>query len=97
MKALVTTRAALLAASLFAVGCGPAATPQTTTTPSPFIAQVGGVWDGTQTLTSMGGGHCEPVLLRVGVPEPLSFAVQQTEVDLSARMMSAGTGLACDY
>ena len=97
MNAMVTTRAALLAASLFAAGCGPAGPPQATTTPSPFIAQVGGVWDGTQTLTSTGGGHCVPVLLRVGVAEPLSFAVQQTDVDLTARMMSAGTGLACDY
>jgi hypothetical protein len=96
MKRRITTRAALIAASLFAVSCGSTTTP-TTAGPSPFVAQVGGVWNGTQTLTSTAGGHCVPVLLQVGTAEPLTLSVRQNDVELTARMASAGTGIACNY
>jgi hypothetical protein len=97
MKPRITTRAAVLAASLFAAGCGSDGPAPTTASPSPFVAQVGGVWSGTQTLTSTDGGHCVPVLLRVGMVEPMSLSVRQDDVELTARMASPGTGIACNY
>jgi len=97
MKRTFTTRVGLLAATLAVVSCGSDTPTSTTASPSPFVAQVSGVWAGTQTLTSTEGGHCIPVLLQTGVVESLSLAVQQNEGELTARMSSAGTGLACNY
>jgi hypothetical protein len=97
MKPRITTRAALLAASLFAVGCESAVPAPTTTSPSPFVAQLAGVWNGTLTLTSAGGGHCVPSTMTIGGTEAVSMAVVQDNVDLTARVASATTGISCNY
>jgi hypothetical protein len=97
MKRRLTTPVATLAAALVAVGCGSDAPTPVTAGPSPFMAQVGGVWSGTQTLTSARGGGCIPVMLQPGTVEPLALSVQQTYDTLTARMSSAGTGVACNY
>jgi hypothetical protein len=97
MKRKFTTPMAILAATLAASGCGSDTPTPTTAGPSPFVAQVGGVWGGTQTLTSTEGGYCIPVMLQTGSVEPLSLAVEQDQGELKARMASAGTGIACNY
>lgn len=90
------TRATVLAASLLAAGCTTPGTP-TPAGPSPFVAQLGGVWGGTMTLATVTGGECIGATLVVGAADPVSMSVLQNDTDLTARVTSAGTGLACNY
>jgi hypothetical protein len=97
MKGMELKRAALLAASLFAAGCTTEQTAPTTAGPSPFVAQLGGLWDGALTLATVAGGECVGATLTVGSSEPVSMSVLQNDTDLTARLISAGTGLSCNY
>ena len=97
MKGMGLKRAALLAASLLAAGCTTEQTAPTTAGPSPFVAQLGGLWGGVLTLATVSGGECVGATLTVGSAEPVSMSVLQNDTDLTARVTSAGTGLACNY
>lgn len=74
-------------------------TPATPTTTSiPATAQVGGVWTGTVTQTSVNGGECANLFqLSTGVRSPFSLQVTQSGSSLTATAASQSTGQSCSY
>ena len=91
----------LAALSLVALNCGGDSTsPTSPTAPStPTIAQVGGVWTGTATLTNVTGGECVGTVfqLLVGTSDALTAAVTQTGSTLTATVTSQSSGTSCSY
>lgn len=74
-----------------------------------FVPQVAGVWGGPVTLTSIAGGtgpartagslECVGAAFNaiIGESNDHTLTITQTGTDVSARLASAGTGLACTY
>jgi hypothetical protein len=84
-----------LALSLLAAGCGG----DSPITPTPPIAQVGGVWAATETITSATGGECfEPTFrASVGSTGTGTLQITQAGAQLTVRFTDATTGASCDY
>lgn len=94
MKRHSIALACLLLLSACGGGSGPTA-PQ-----PPPIAQVGGVWRGTQTLTGASGGDCLGATfaaLGIGLTTPMTVAVTQSGASLSGTVTGDNTGLACTF
>ena len=104
-------RAALIILAVGCAACGRdlnaplAAVP---TLPSPFVAQVAGEWAGTATLRQpVGGtftdlGECiqQDLIARPAstiASAPMVLSMGQKDADVTARLASSSTGLACSY
>jgi hypothetical protein len=87
-----------------------ATAPTGPTTLSPLLLpQLGGLWGGPVTLTGIAGGtgpardagaiECVGAAFNavVGETHDNSLSIEQTSTSLTARLTSAGTGLACTY
>ena len=86
----------LVVLSLVAVNCGG----DSPTAPStPTIAQVGGVWTSTATLTGVTGGECVGNLFQgfVGTVSASTATVTQTGSTLTGTITSPDTGISCSY
>ena len=93
--------------NLTAVPPGPTTGP--TTLAPLLLPQLDGVWGGDMTLTGIAGGTgparnagalaCVGAAFSnvVGETNSNSLSIKQTGTDLTARLTSAGTGLACTY
>ena len=111
MNAGSRVRAALIILAVGCAACGRdlnaplAAVP---TLPSPFVAQVAGEWAGTATLRQpVGGtftdlGECiqQDLIARPAstiASAPMVLSMGQKDADVTARLASSSTGLACSY
>lgn len=104
-------RAALIIFAVSCAACGRDANAPITaapTLPSPFVAQVAGDWAGAATLRQPVGGtftdlgeciqqdlNARPANSIASAPMVLSMG--QKDADVTARLTSSSTGLACSY
>ena len=67
--------------------------------PTPLVAEVGGMWNGSTTLSKVAEGECVGAMLlpSLGRVSANAIAIEQTGTDLAAKLTSADTGLACAY
>lgn len=94
-----TTSIVLVLAMLVLSGlsaCGGGSSPAA---PSPSApAQVGGLWTGTATRTSVTGGECVGSLLRNASESPrISVTIEQTGSSLTAKVSNVLYGTVCTY
>lgn len=93
--------AALLTAALAAAGCAQDDNPAAIAGPSPFvpISQVSGFWSGTLERDTVTGGECVGLDPSIFIPpvQEVTGVISQSGTDLTARLTSSTTGLACSY
>jgi hypothetical protein len=63
---------------------------------SPSIAQVGGVWTGLASQSSVSGGQCSDVFVN-GAESSYTLSITQTGSTLAATSTSQLTGIHCSY
>jgi hypothetical protein len=67
-----------------------------TTPAAPSIAQVGGVWTGLASQSSVSGGQCSDVFVN-GADSSYTLSITQTGSTLAATSTSQLTGIRCSY
>jgi len=111
MNAGSRVRAALIILAVSCAACGRDLNAPLTaapTLPSPFVAQVAGEWAGAATLRQpVGGsftdlGECiqQDMIARPAISiasAPMVLSMGQKDADVTARLTSSSTGLACSY
>jgi len=66
---------------------------------APSVAQLGGVWNGTATLSSVSGGECVGAAIQAAVGSTIGYtvAITQTGSSMSATVTSKSSGASCSY
>jgi hypothetical protein len=92
--------AVLIAGGLVAAGCSTSDSDSNPALiPSPLVAQVGGVWTGSTTLSGVSEGECvgASLLAQLGRVDASALSMVQDGVQITAKLTSAETGLTCTY